>query len=91
MNTIEIHNAVKTSSRKDVYGMSHSTWEYRGISLRYTQRTNRRAPWSLGILDKKDWWTLIGHTKSEMMSDVDRYLDELGYTAQNGKLRHPEA
>jgi hypothetical protein len=90
MLTAETHKAVKTSSSKDGWGMSHSTWDYRGVSLRYTQRTVRRAPWAVHVDDKKDWWSLIGHTKTEMMADVDRYLDELGYTAQGGKLRHPE-
>ncbi len=89
MNTTETHKAVKTSSSKDHRGMRRSTWDYRGVSLRYTQRTVRRAPWAVHVDDKKDWWSLIGHTKNGIMADVDRFLDELGYTAQGGKLRNP--
>jgi hypothetical protein len=90
MSTTTQHKATKTSSHKDGWGMSRGTYDYRGVSLAYTQRTTRRRPWHAIAYGVNDWWRVTAANKAEMMADVDRYIDELGYTPEAGRLRHPK-
>jgi hypothetical protein len=89
MNSTTEHKPVKTSSRTDAQGMSHSTWTYRGVTLKYRQTTKNLSPWEVHVDGKKDWWSLIGDNKAEIMERIDTFLAK-GYLAKNGKLRHPE-
>lgn len=89
MNTTEVHEAVKTSSRKDVYGMNVSKWTYRGVTMHYYQTTKRVAPWQTIVKGKNDSWELIANNKDEMTEWVDEFIDERGYKAEAGNLIHP--
>ena len=84
------HKAIKTHARKDHWGLTRATWNYRGVNLDYAHRTTRRAPWHVVVYGQQDWWRMLGRTKAEMMAQVDDMIDDRGYKVESGKLIHPD-
>ena len=70
MTTMTEHKAIKTHARKDHWGLTRATWNYRGVNLDYAHRTTRRAPWHVVVYGQQDWWRMLGRTIQECTKDV---------------------
>jgi hypothetical protein len=86
MNTTTEHKAVKIYSSKDGWGMSHATWEYRGVTLAYTQRTTTRSPWAVIADSDTGWFRITAKNKAEMMTEVDEWMSRGWVASNNGRL-----